>query len=85
MKFELTLNKMNKDDTRYDYTFTSGHKLVINELGFGPKKFYSCEFGAPNGDHGEITKKTAQECFDAFKEMFEKSEIRKNLIKDFEF
>lgn len=88
MKFELTLDKMNKNNGNYSYTFTSGHKLKMTEFVYATgRKNYICSFSTPkyNGCSGSFGGSTAQECLDLFKEMLENNEIRARLIKGFIF
>lgn len=97
MKFDLKLEDMKKsegifrtpygehDNTKYEYTFKSGHELHLYQL-FGNRP-WALTFYTPNHkDAGEgIHFNTAQEALDNIRKHFEADDIRENLIKGFVF
>lgn len=97
MKFDLKLKDMKKtegifktpygehDDTKYEYIFTSGHKLCLYQL-FGKRPWAFC-FDTPDSkDSGERYHfGSVQEALDEVEKFFENDEVRPKLIKGFVF
>lgn len=97
MKFDLKLEDMNKtegifktqygehDDTKYEYTFKSGHELHIYQL-FGNHPWIYTFYTPGHTDAGERGGwDTPQKALDDVRRLFEENSIRTNLIKGFVF
>ena len=95
MKLNIELKDMNYSEhpfktdyvettyKEYKHTFKSGHKISIYTLANG--ELWMGSFTAPNDKFGEMpTRETPQEVLDYFKDLFEKNDIRPELIKGFE-
>ncbi len=70
------------DHEKYEYTFTSGHRLVIYET-FG-KLPYMLAFHGINNANGELAgAATAQEMLDRFNELYLEGSIREDIMEGF--
>lgn len=94
-KFNLSLNDMeketynyktpyvNKINTDYTYTFSSGHKLTIFQ---GALDNYMLNFKSPNGKSGEMGNDLdPEELLNKFLYMLNNNDIRNDLMVGFEF
>ena len=66
---------------RYEKTFTSGHRLIIDQL---INNHFVLTFYGLNNNGGEITGSTAEECLKEFNALFNNNEIRRDLMRGFE-
>ena len=66
---------------RYEKIFTSGHKLVIDQL---MNNHFVLTFYALNDNGGEIAGSTAEECLNKFNVLFNDNRIRRDLMRGFE-
>ena len=95
MKLNIELKDMNYSEcpfktdyvetisSTYEYIFKSGHRLSIYTL--ADNSWWMGSFDSPNGKSGDLPmRRTPEEVFNYFKDLFEKNDIRKEIIKGFE-
>ena len=67
---------------RYEKVFTSGHKLIIDQL---MNNHFILTFYGLNDSGGEITGATAEQCLKEFNTLFNDNGIRRDLMCGFEY
>lgn len=95
MKLNIELKDMNYSEclfktdyvetisSTYSYVFKSNHGLSIYTL--ADNSWWMGSFYAPNGKSGDLPmRRTPEEVFNYFKDLFEKNDVRKELINGFE-